>query len=331
MRHIIIAAAAALAAGGASPALAGTNTPTKPIEIKYHANGPWAVATVATPAGCDGAGNVCDIYYPADLGKNGYRHPIVAWANGTGETPVSPAPYAYYLRHLASWGFVVIATRNGQTGYGDPVVASIAYLKARNADAASPFYNKLATARVGTAGHSQGATGAINAMLKANAASPGAVRTAVSFHIARQSFCNPADLCLLTKDLTAAKSGSILYVSGTGDPIISPDQQMGGDKLDSNTAYYNATPTPLLKAKAMLKGPGLLDAGPSHNDVQGNPTCAGASSFCNNGVDGYLGYPTAWLMWQLADATDGRDAFKASGGEIFSETTNWKSVLSNVP
>ncbi|QNA86562.1 hypothetical protein G4G27_23200 [Sphingomonas sp. So64.6b] len=308
----------AVALAWSAAALSAPNLPTKPIEQKYYADGSWTVAQTSTAAGCDSKGNPCDIFYPSSLGAGGMKHPIIVWGNGSGTTPIASTTYAYLLRHLASWGFVVIATRDGTTGLGQTMIDSANYMVARNTDAGSIFNGKLDTTKIGAMGHSQGASGAVNAMLK----SSGLIRTAVTFHIAQQAYCNPPTLCLLTADLQAATSGSIFYVSGTADWLISPDTQLFGSQLNSNTAYYNATPAPLLKAKAILKGP-------NHNDVQGTPNCV--SGMCANGVHGYLGYPTAWMMWQLQGATDGRDAIKASGGEIFTETTNWQSVLSNVP
>lgn len=318
-----ICVAALLAAGILAPttlAQGTPNYPTKPIELKYYADGPWAVSQTFTPAGCDSKGNACDIFYPTNLGSGGFKHPIVVWGNGTASTPVPSTTYATFLRHMASWGFVVIATRDGTTGVGDTIIDSANYIKARNTDSSSIFYDNLNTTRIGAAGHSQGATGAVNSLLK----SGGLIRTAIAFHIPKQSYCSTPTNCVQTAQLAAATSGAILYVSGTRDFLISPDTQTHGSQLNSNTAYYNATPAALKKAKAMLKGT-------SHNDIQGNPGCAGASSPCSNGVYGYLGYPTAWMMWQLRDAADGQQAFKASGGEIFTETTNWQGVLSNVP
>jgi hypothetical protein len=90
--------------------------------------------------------------------------------------------------------------------------------------------------------------------------------------------------------------------------------------LNSNTSFYNATPAGLTKAKAILKGG-------AHDDITGDPTCV---LLCSNGVYGYLGYPTAWLMWQLQGAADGPDAFRQPDGEIFRETVNWQGMISNV-
>lgn len=311
------------AAGGlfsSPPLFAAPNYPTRPIEQKYYADGPWTVAQTFTSASCDSKGNACDIFYPANLGANGFKHPIIVWANGTASTPVPSTTYGYFLRHLASWGFVVIATRDGATGSGQTIIDSANYMVARNGDPSSVFHHKLNVGRIGAAGHSQGATGAINSMLK----SAELIRTAIAFHLPNQSYCSTAESCVQTSQLTSATTGSIFFVSGTLDFLISPDKQLLAGKLDSNTAYYNATPSPLQKVKAMLNGTG-------HNDIQGKPGCPGPLSLCFNGVHGYLGYPTAWMMWQLRDAADGQQAFKASGGEIFTATANWQSVLSNIP
>jgi len=160
MKKAIALAAALFAACWNAPASAGPNLPTKPIEQKYYADGAWTVAQTFTPAGCDSKGNPCDIFYPANLGANGFHHPIIVWANGSGTTPIPATTYAYLLHHLASWGFVVIATRDGTTGTGQTVLDSANYIKARNADSGSIFYGKLDTTRIGAMGHSQGASGA---------------------------------------------------------------------------------------------------------------------------------------------------------------------------
>jgi hypothetical protein len=47
-------------------------------------------------------------------------------------------------------------------------------------------------------------------------------------------------------------------------------------------------------------------------------------------ISGYLGYPTAWMMAQLQGDSYAAGAFAKDGGEIFSETTNWEYVESNI-
>jgi hypothetical protein len=71
--------------------------------------------------------------------------------------------------------------------------------------------------------------------------------------------------------------------------------------------------------------------GPDHNDVQGQPDCVAAAKPCVDGVYGYLGYPTAWLMDQLQGDTLAHRAFVNGTGEIFGETTNWSNQRSNIP
>ena len=69
------------------------NLPTGTIEKKYYATGPWAVTTLSA--------NGYDLYFPTNLGANGFLHSIITWGNGTGgnsgwSTPVdSPMIPAY--------------------------------------------------------------------------------------------------------------------------------------------------------------------------------------------------------------------------------------------
>lgn len=307
---------------GAAPAAAAPNEPTGPIEQKYDARGDAEVRHMTSAAACDRKGNPCEIWYPADIGR-GPPRAVLLWANGTSDAPVGKEIYEYILSHFASWGFVVIATRDGKTGYGDTVLDSLAYLRQIAAQPSSPLHRRVDFSRVGVAGHSQGATGAANAMLK----SDGAIKTTIAFQLPAQLWCSPADLCLLTPDLKAAKSGSIFYVGGTLDALISPDWQIGSSPLNSLTAYYNATPSNLLKAKGLVKWA-------NHNDILGKPDCRSAALSvtltCTNGVYGYRGFPTAWLAWQLQGSIEAGEAFQRKTGEFFTAKA-WHSQVSNVP
>jgi predicted dienelactone hydrolase len=95
------------------------NQPTGAIEKKYFAMGPWAVTVKPAGECCDSKGNPLDLYFPTNLGANGFHHPIVTWANGTNTLPRG---YDYFLRHLASWGFFVVATEDLDTGTGQTVL-----------------------------------------------------------------------------------------------------------------------------------------------------------------------------------------------------------------
>jgi Chlorophyllase enzyme len=295
---------------------------TGSIERKYFAAGPSGVSRMTSAEPCDRRGHLCDIWYPSDIERAKPRAAIV-WANGTADAPVEPKVYDYILSHLASWGFVVVATRDPKTGYGDTVLDSLDFLKEQAGKRRSPLYRRVDLEQVGVAGHSQGATGAINAMLK----SRGRIKTTVAFQLPSQKWCNPADLCVLTKNLKAAKSGSIFYVGGTFDFLISPDRQKGGGKLNSLTAYYEATPNRLIKAKGLIK---LAN----HNDILGKPDCktavVGSPLTCTLGVYGYLGLPTGWLAWQLQGARDAGAAFRKKRGEFLTAGA-WSGQVSNIP
>lgn len=98
------------------------------------------------------------IFYPMTL-ESECLHPIVAWGNGTGVGDAET--YAFFNSNAASWGMVVIASHESNTGSGAFHKAGIDYMLKQNDDPMSPFYKKLAITRVGTSGHSQGAGGAV--------------------------------------------------------------------------------------------------------------------------------------------------------------------------
>lgn len=95
------------------------NYPTGAIEMKYYAPGSWAVTEEAGGPCCDSVGNKYDLYYPTPLGAGGFKHPILTWGNGSLE---KPSQVAYLLKHMASWGFVVIASEDPMTGPGQSIL-----------------------------------------------------------------------------------------------------------------------------------------------------------------------------------------------------------------
>ncbi len=100
------------------------------------------------------------LYYPTDLTTSTTKHPVVLWGNGTGATVDQ---YDVFLRHLASWGFVVAAANTGQSGSGQEMLAGGKFLIAENTRPGSIFRSKIDTANIGAAGHSQGGGGTIAA------------------------------------------------------------------------------------------------------------------------------------------------------------------------
>ena len=119
------------------------------IEDYYANDGPYSTTSESVTG--------FRIFYPENMVGG---HPIITWGNGT----ASPtAIYQAFLEHLASWGFVVIASNNVATQSGSDLIDGIDYLIEQNSYASSPFYAMLDVEHIGTTGHSQGGGGAINA------------------------------------------------------------------------------------------------------------------------------------------------------------------------
>jgi hypothetical protein len=312
----LVAAVCLVTTAGAVRAATPPNYPTGAVELTYYQPGPWAVTAQTGFACCDTSGAKFDVWYPTQLGNGGLRHPIITWGNGTNAVPSN---YAYLLSHLASWGFVVIATENKNTGPGSDVLSAVNYVVQQSSNASSIFFHKLDTAEIGAVGHSQGATGALNAVVK----SGGTIKTAVTLELPAQQWCSSSVNCADTRKFT---SRSVFFVNGSADGVISPSTQLLPWQvvgLQSNQAYFQAAPATVAKVWGTLNGP-------NHNDPQGQPDCAAASSPCANGVYGYLGYPTAWLMDQLRGDARAHSAFVSGIGEIFTEKTNWSNQTSNI-
>ncbi|AHH20293.1 alpha/beta hydrolase family protein [Nocardia nova SH22a] len=303
---VVLAGAVAATSVAADP-----YRPSGPVEARYLQPGPWPVAEQYGFGCCDSTGAAYDVWYPANIRDRPVRHPIITWGNGTA---AQPRQYAYLLRHLASWGFAVIATENRSTGSGVDIAGAARYLTDRAADPASIFHDRLDTRAVGAIGHSQGATGVLNAMI----GSGGAIRTAVPIELPSQAVCSKRLSCTDTRRLS---KGSVFFVNGSDDALVSPSQPLWSlPGLQSNQDYYNATPASVTKVWGTL-------VGPNHNDVQGQPDCSHASYPCTTGVYGYLGYPTAWLVARLWGCPSAAAAFAPGTGEFYAPNPHWGNQI----
>jgi hypothetical protein len=113
-----------------------------------------------------------NIYRPRDLATSGYCHPILVWANGHTDNPEQNPPlcvtdssankwcgqYLPMMNHLASHGFVVIASLSTTTSRGTPLptIAGLDWLLQQSEVSSSPYYHRLDTANIGQLGHSEG-------------------------------------------------------------------------------------------------------------------------------------------------------------------------------
>ncbi len=112
-----------------------------------------------------------NVYRPSNLEQGGYCHPILIWANGYRDNPEQKPPdcivnqndqwcgqYSPLLKHLASHGFVVVASLSTATAEGDPLptIAGLNWIIEQAEDSSSPYYHHLDTGNIGQLGHSYG-------------------------------------------------------------------------------------------------------------------------------------------------------------------------------
>lgn len=130
-----------------------------PVEAKYTPMGPLDVTHVSVSDGTDTFGEQ-QIWYPTELAESDKTYPVVVIANGTGSIASTVEPV---LKHLASWGFIVVGNDDENSRTGESSEASLDFILASNDDAESVFSGHVDVDNIGIAGHSQGGVGAINA------------------------------------------------------------------------------------------------------------------------------------------------------------------------
>jgi hypothetical protein len=177
--------------------------------------GPFATTTEnnvgpAAGVGADGgAPPMFTLFRPTDLKQGGLCHPVITWGNGTGS---SPSLYGVLLKHLASHGFVVIASNSPNVAQGDPppMLAGVTWVLEQNADPASVMYQRIDTTHIGATGHSQGAfattTAGGDARITTIAPLCGA-QTQRNLHGPAMLFCGGADMTVPCSTVMNAYNG----------------------------------------------------------------------------------------------------------------------------
>ena len=293
--------AAALSAALMLAALTGAArqpAASDPVQAAFTPAGPYVTAT-GTVTNASGTA-IYDLFYPGDYAAVGFQSPIVTWGNGTGGTP---AAVSVFLRHLASYGFTVIASTLPDTGSGNEIDAAARYLVAQDSVTGSVFYGHLNVTEVAAAGVSQGATGAVRATTN----DPALIKTVLTFSEPNPIWAAPNPDCPTAADCTAhpaALTRPVFFISTHGfwDSIIaSPATQK---------AFFLST-----SVHAAL---GIIlnsDGKPAdHTSIQ-NPALGG-----NPG--GFLGYATAWLEYQLRGNLTAAGAFTGPHPELVTNA-NW--------
>ena len=193
------------------------------VEDMFQPAGP---APVIQAAVADAAGMTYTLYYPSTLTSDGFLNPVIAYGNGSIAVCNAGLSQAFG-RHLASWGFVVACPDHSQTGFGTEIFQAVKFMIAENGRTGSAFQGQLDTLAIGVSGHSQGATGALNA----NSMSRGAIKSTVTL-----AFVDPVHHGSDQPRLNDVK-GAVFLASGCEDPLTTNQDN-----------YFEELLTPVVKA-----------------------------------------------------------------------------------
>lgn len=257
---------------------AGPDTSYTFIESKYTLPGRNKVLTVTV---MNGTKKLYKIYYPASLSG---VYPVVTWGNGTGALPKN---YDSVLTHLASWGIIAIDNFIQNTGSGEDILAAAEYMIAQNSNSSGIFFNRVDTAHIGAAGHSQGASGVINAYT--NFSNGHIIKTIVPIALPSQTGTQSYN--------TGNVYVPMFFMSGSKDWLISP--------FSTNKKAYDMLPAGVPAAMGMRKGA-------DHNAIQVTKL--------------HWGYLTAWMQYQLKQDPVAKLAFAGATPELLNNT-NWNNAF----
>ena len=276
------------------------------IEETYTAMGEYDVDYAEYPAQ-DLLIKQYKIWYPSALaGEEGREWPIVVMANGTG---VPASRYTPVFRHLASWGFVVIGNEMQNSWSGGASAGALDLLAELNEDPSSPFFQKLDLDNVGSAGHSQGAIGAINAVTaQPNGDSYKALYLASTPSSLYASTLEWAyDPALIDVPCFMTAGTGLLDAGEAGSPEVAEEaQEVSISPLWSQEENYGLIPDSVPKLRARRTGA-------DHAEMLPWP-------------DGYM---TAWFMyWLQGDEAAGR-AFFGPDAEIVHNPL-WQDIEKNL-
>src|ERR1700759_751073 len=219
VRRVAASRGLRVAGGAARPPLPGP--PRQPITLypvqaALASPGPYATTTETVT---DTSGTaIYDVFRPGDYSALGFQSPIVTWGNGTG---ADPGKVSDFLRHLASYGFTVIASTLPNTGSGNEIDAAAHYLVTQNGVAASVFHGHLNVSEVAAVGTSQGAGGAVRAATN----DPALIKTVMTFSLPNAIWAGANPDCPTAADCTAnpaALTQPVFFISTYGfwDSII---------------------------------------------------------------------------------------------------------------
>lgn len=255
------------------------------IEDTYKVVGTNSVSTITVPGY---NGDDLMIFYPTNMTET---YPLITWGNGTWTVPTD---YTELLSHIASYGFIVVASYNSDQGTGELMVNAADYMIAENSNPNSMFYNKVDIENIGAVGHSQGACGAVNATVAASY-----IDTVIPMSLVSQATLSTLGVSC---DVTKITVPTFLTCGVNESWGMAPPFVMNGYYNDMITNNPNQ---PVAKAALTWS---------MHNDMKDSGT-----------PDRYKGYVSAWLMFQLKGDTTAAKAFAGNKPEL-PTNSNWQYV-----
>lgn len=228
-------------------------------------------------------------WYPDKLEQSGQEWPLVILMNGTGVTCDTDEPL---YEHLASWGFIVLGNTDTQTRAGYSAQWGLEIMENLARDKQSVFYKKIDFKNMGIGGHSQGANGAVSALLKRDMM--GRFKTVVTISGVTTSLMEKLDM-----EKWDFNPGEIaipwFMVAGDG-PI---DRKLITPLSDMESLFEGA------KTFVVMGRRGFT----THSDIQAESDA----------------YVTAWFRWQLKDDRYAARAFTGKEPEILANS-GWNHV-----
>lgn len=263
------------------------------LEAKYMAMGSHEVSYMESAAMM--SFKKYEVFYPSDISSMSGSLPAVVFVNGTG---VAGSKYQALQKHLASWGFITIATEEEYAWNGFSAEMCVRYLELLNLVGAevdgekNVFQGKIDLDRIGITGHSQGGFGVVNAIT--------GHRHADSYKAAVILSCGDTTWSLFQWEADATKIAAptlIFSSTGNGDASIA--------SLESIQKLYGNIPDDVTKLLARR----------------------------NEGDHGEMlyygdGYVTAWFMYYLNGDEKAGEAFFGKDAEILSNA-NWQDIMIN--
>lgn len=227
-----------------------------------------------------------EVHYPSDIASMDGPLPVVVFVNGTG---TGGAKYSALQKHLASWGFITIATEEEHAWNGFSAEMCVRYLEMLNTydgevnDGANPLLGRVDLDRVGVTGHSQGGIGVINAVTDQKHAD--IYKAAVILSCGNTEFSIAFQWSF--DDTLIHTPTAILGTTGNTDAQIAP--------MESLEKLYNNIPDNVTKVLAR------------RNDAD-----HGEMLYYGDG------YVTAWFMYYLCSDTEAGKAFFGEAPELLS-------------